>query len=926
MRLAVLGLLVSVKSVFGSGRLFDSPPGGFRRMGSHSREVGDSLDDLLTTFPVRGSFSERDETEMSVNIDSSFSAEESGQLGNDNRAQFSPTEQRTRNGARDSTKRKEESPHSHVKPIVWSSEEKLRREALVNALGQAMGKCSSVGKFETMSLKSSLGKNLIPTETLQKAANKLVDLVALQGDGALPSRFCQDIVKNHLLLLELSSWNEYVSGKEDEIIKTTLISLVAQYNVKLDPALESMLADETIINSPWQVRKTLESSIFSVLLPPGYGNIPRFLARCIGLTHPTIYLNRLLASIVVGAPSELLDFLLQEYLRTHKIEDFGDIDRIRNSMNGFIKEQRRINESRFAVLNHEDSRMDVLVAYNGVITPIQERRVWRARLEQANDYDEWAAAASELDRLGGTLETEWSDVVGKNEWKRDPRSGDYDYELVQARLQQLESLIRNFGGIDGAKNFQHCNIGTKHLIEDFNVEVVNLLNILASRITAVTNPVELKAQMDFFKDLRHSLGNTALLLSGGASLGVYHIGVLKALFENGLLPRIIAGASSGSIMAAIACCHTDEEFPRLMKMEGINTHLLEEAVPEEQRGSWVYPWSKKIARLVSHGVIFDGKVLKKSLRQTIGDITFLEAYQKTNRVLNIAVSSTSMYDMPRLLNYITSPDVLVWSAVVASCAVPALYESAPLLAKNRRGDIVPWNVTGDLWCDGSVENDLPMNRLAELFNVNHFIVSQVNPHIYPFVKHAVRDTTFRSFNHKVMYLIRSELKYRLDQISGLGIMPRACQMLKSVLSQKYYGDITIIPNLAWGDILHMFVDRPLDAILESVHRGEKATWPKLTLDEILLTIRDRLLELSRVDPTNGTKEAIEEHFNDSDADIMLDPTVDIRRHLSPVLSVRSLSNVGNRSTPTNADGIDQRRTKSFTRLPDHARKRRTPTS
>jgi TAG lipase / steryl ester hydrolase / phospholipase A2 / LPA acyltransferase len=32
------------------------------------------------------------------------------------------------------------------------------------------------------------------------------------------------------------------------------------------------------------------------------------------------------------------------------------------------------------------------------------------------------------------------------------------------------------------------------------------------------------------------------------------------------------------------------------------------------------------------------------------------------------------------------------------------------------------------YSDGSVENDLPMQQLSELFNVNHFIVSQVNPH------------------------------------------------------------------------------------------------------------------------------------------------------------------------------------------------------
>lgn len=32
------------------------------------------------------------------------------------------------------------------------------------------------------------------------------------------------------------------------------------------------------------------------------------------------------------------------------------------------------------------------------------------------------------------------------------------------------------------------------------------------------------------------------------------------------------------------------------------------------------------------------------------------------------------------------------------------------------------------YSDGSLENDLPMQQLSELFNVNHFIISQVNPH------------------------------------------------------------------------------------------------------------------------------------------------------------------------------------------------------
>ena len=44
-------------------------------------------------------------------------------------------------------------------------------------------------------------------------------------------------------------------------------------------------------------------------------------------------------------------------------------------------------------------------------------------------------------------------------------------------------------------------------------------------------------KLEFFSEAKHAYGRTALLLSGGASLGFYHIGVIKALFEQNLLPR-----------------------------------------------------------------------------------------------------------------------------------------------------------------------------------------------------------------------------------------------------------------------------------------------------------------------------------------------------------------------------------------------------
>lgn len=63
------------------------------------------------------------------------------------------------------------------------------------------------------------------------------------------------------------------------------------------------------------------------------------------------------------------------------------------------------------------------------------------------------------------------------------------------------------------------------------------------------------------------------------------------------------------------------------------------------------------------GALFDNQVLREALRENIGDVTFQEAYNRTRRILNITVSTSGMFEMPRLLNYLTAPNVLVWSAV-----------------------------------------------------------------------------------------------------------------------------------------------------------------------------------------------------------------------------------------------------------------------
>lgn len=48
--------------------------------------------------------------------------------------------------------------------------------------------------------------------------------------------------------------------------------------------------------------------------------------------------------------------------------------------------------------------------------------------------------------------------------------------------------------------------------------------------------------------MKHQIG---IALSGGAARGIAHVGVLQALYENGLHPDIISGCSAGAIIGVL---------------------------------------------------------------------------------------------------------------------------------------------------------------------------------------------------------------------------------------------------------------------------------------------------------------------------------------------------------------------------------------
>jgi TAG lipase/lysophosphatidylethanolamine acyltransferase len=224
-------------------------------------------------------------------------------------------------------------------------------------------------------------------------------------------------------------------------------------------------------------------------------------------------------------------------------------------------------------------------------------------------------------------------------------------------------LVRNLGNITASKLYNRAYHGTKLLIEDYVTQVVRCIGIISHSptATATTHGSALTGQekLDALHDTRLAFGRSALVLQGGAIFGLCHLGVIKALHLQGLLPRIIAGTATGALIAALVCVHTEDELLHILSGKGINVEAFTSR--GSSRGAvqskWYETLTRRIKRWWKLGHFLDVDVLEELLKANVGDITFEEAYEHTKRVLNITVTTNSG-GVPNLLNYITAPNVV----------------------------------------------------------------------------------------------------------------------------------------------------------------------------------------------------------------------------------------------------------------------------
>jgi predicted acylesterase/phospholipase RssA len=501
-----------------------------------------------------------------------------------------------------------------------------------------------------------------------------------------------------------------------------------------------------------------------------------------------------------------------------------------------------------------------IYSYEHFVTWTGRRERLRRQLQSSTSYSEWVEAAKQLDTY-----------LGNNDWKTQAEYAYYDYKTVKRVATQLlelrsklegeargssngvggtqavdelktllENCIKNnFVGVENPRLYSETYYGTKDLVQDFVEQIQRSLKTICESTKICKEEKRL-----FFKHLDTNYGRTALCLSGGATFAYYHFGVIKALLDTGNLPQIITGTSGGALVAALAATRTDDELKQLL-VPALAYRI--RASPDSFL-TWFRRWWRTGAR-------FDSVDWARQCSWFCrGSTTFREAYERTGRILNVSCVPSDPHSPTILANYLTSPDCVIWSAVLASAAVPGILNPVVLMRKTREGTLAPYSF-GSKWKDGSLRTDIPLKALNLHFNVNFSIVSQVNPHINLFF-FSPRGSPGRPVTHRrgrgwrggflgssIETAIKLDLQKYLKILRHLELLPRPLgQDWSEIWLQRFSGTITLWPKSVLADFLHILSDPSPSRLARMLRVGERSVWPKIKVIDNRMKIEKMVVE------------------------------------------------------------------------------------
>lgn len=481
----------------------------------------------------------------------------------------------------------------------------------------------------------------------------------------------------------------------------------------------------------------------------------------------------------------------------------------------------------------------VLQCFTSIFAPLtnnqQRGQILKSSLAMCSSWSAWRAIAEEIDNLTSRVEWKQSsspelyDAVQLQEFSQklwDSRL----HENVRVLAFQMQRIFsRKSCYFSNPALYSHCCVGTKYELEAFISNIVEYLHFICK---SPVNDWSWKDKLRFFQRIRKSYGRSALCLSGGGAHAMFHVGVVKALLSANALPNIVNGTSGGSIIAGMLAIYTDQE---IREQDLLNSRI---QFRYGEHNRWLPTLYSQFWRFLKHGVLVNHEEFIRTAKAYYSEYTFEQAYRKTQREVCITVTHSfhnNKSSQPLVLNHVTSPNVLIWSAVTASCALPGLMEPQKLWCRDHTGIVSEYHHSNETVVDGSLHADIPISRLSELFNAQFFIVCQVNPHVTPFL----RDRTIESDPSTPVFLkllthyessIQEDILHRLNRLVKARVIPKLYRQdfTGIINAQKYSGDLTIIPKVSFLMRFKILSNPTQTDMLEYIQQGQNATFPNIT--------------------------------------------------------------------------------------------------
>lgn len=192
-----------------------------------------------------------------------------------------------------------------------------------------------------------------------------------------------------------------------------------------------------------------------------------------------------------------------------------------------------------------------------------------------------------------------------------------------------------------------------------------------------------------------------IVLSGGGAKGAAHIGILKALEENNLIPSAIAGTSIGSIVGGLyAIGYNSKELEKTLKYFSKNYYMfLDPCYPQ---------YTRSIIQLITRSTItMSGLLRGNKLEAYLKKLTKNKHITETNirfiaPCVDLITSKTIAYtnsidNLPEIPNIIWKNNARLAEVMRASSSLPAIF--------------YPKKLSNALLIDGGISDNLPINLL-----------------------------------------------------------------------------------------------------------------------------------------------------------------------------------------------------------------------